>query len=167
MQATKTAASALTLDFDPEVAEEKALVRVRQASVGAPGGFYALRSGGAMFEAIAIGIAVLAAAWGAFTLTGGSGDILGSPRLAVVAAGVGGALLIALLLAVAGQLLVAQAAVARSTRLLTAIVADLNHTVTATVAAGHRGTLAHAPHDGQVIPMASTPPPPPPAAASA
>jgi uncharacterized membrane protein len=106
----------MVLDFDAEAAEEKALVRLRQASASAPGSLFALRSGGVVLEVVAAVVAVAGTVWvaaGVFVVAG----------------------LIALVIAVAGQLLVAQAAVARNTRLMTSILAELNHTVTSTAVA--------------------------------
>ena len=123
-------APALSLDFDPEAAEEKALVRLRQASASAPGRLYALRSGGAVLEVVAATIAIGGAGVAAFLLTG-TGDVLESPRPAVAFAVFLASALTALMIAVAGQLLVAQAAVARNTQLMTSILAEMNHTVTA------------------------------------
>jgi hypothetical protein len=125
---------ALALEFDAEAAEEKALVRVRQAGAVAPGRLYALRSGGAVLEVVAATIAIGGTA-GAALLLSGSGEVLESPRPAVAFAAFVGSALVALMIAVAGQLLVAQAAVARNTQLMTSILAEMNHTVTATAGA--------------------------------
>ena len=133
-----TPVSPMVLDFDAEAAEEKALVRLRQASAMAPGRLYALRSGGVVLEIVAATIAIGGVA-GAAVLMLGSGDVLGSPRTTVAAAVFVVALLVALLVAVAGQLLVAQAAVARNTRLMTSILAEMNHTLTATAVAARPG----------------------------
>jgi hypothetical protein len=129
----------LTLDFDAEAAEEKALVRLRQASVAAPENLYVLRSGGAVLEAIAFGIFGIALVWGGITMFGGgTGEILDTPRGIVVFGVLLAATVVSLFIGIAGQLLVAQAAVARNTRLTTAILAELNHTLTATMATGDR-----------------------------
>lgn len=134
-----TTRAALPLEFDAEAAEEKALVRLRQAATSAPDKLYVLRSGGAVLEALAFGIVALAVVWGAITMFGGgSGEILDTPRGAVVAGVVFLALVIGLFIGIAGQLLVAQAAMARNTRLTTAILAEMNHTLTASIAAGQR-----------------------------
>ncbi|HVM10277.1 MAG TPA: hypothetical protein VM345_17590 [Acidimicrobiales bacterium] len=124
----------IALDFDPDAAEEKALVRLRQASAAAPGRLYALRSGGVVLEIVAATIAVAGTTWSALLLMG-SGDVLGSPRSAVAVGVLLASALVALLVAVTGQLLVAQAAVARNTRLMTSILAELNHTITASALA--------------------------------
>jgi hypothetical protein len=124
----------MVLDFDAEAAEEKALVRLRQASASAPGSLFALRSGGVVLEVVAAVVAVAGTVWATVLLLG-SGDVLDSPRPAVAAGVFVVAGLIALVIAVAGQLLVAQAAVARNTRLMTSILAELNHTVTSTAVA--------------------------------
>lgn len=47
-------------------------------------------------------------------------------------------MVLGLFIGIAGQLPVAQAAMARNTRLTTAILAEMNHTLTASIAAGHR-----------------------------
>ena len=125
----------LRLDFDAEAAEEKALVRLRQAGVAAPGRMYVLRGGGAVLEAVAIGLGLLGTLGAATVMFGGTGDVLGSPRGVVAAALLLASLLVALLIGVTGQLLVAQAAVARNTQLMTSILAEMNHTITASVAA--------------------------------
>ena len=124
----------MVLDFDAEAAEEKALVRLRQASASAPGSLFALRSGGVVLEVVAAVIGVVGTAWAAVLMLG-SGDVLDSPRPAVAVGVLVVAGLVALVVAVAGQLLVAQAAVARNTRLMTSILAELNHTVTSTAIA--------------------------------
>ena len=128
-------ARALALEFDPDAAEEKALVRVRQASAAAPGRLYALRSGGAVLEVVAGTIAVGGVAAAAVLLSG-SGEVLESPRPFVAFAVFLASALVALMIAVAGQLLVAQAAVARNTQLMTSILAEMNHTAAASAASG-------------------------------
>lgn len=135
--------AALPLEFDADAAEEKALVRLRQASTKSGESLLVLRSGGVVLEALAFGIVTLAVVWGAVTLFGGgSGEILDTPRGAVVAGVITIALVIGLLIGVAGQLLVAQASVARNTRLSATILAELNHTLTASIAAGRPNVVA-------------------------
>ena len=143
MAKATTTRAALPLEFDAEAAEEKALVRLRQAATSTPDKLYVLRSGGAVLEALAAGIVALAVVWGAITMFGGgSGEILDTPRGAVVVGVIFLALVIGLFIGIAGQLLVAQAAMARNTRLTTAILAEMNHTLTASIAAGQRPSLA-------------------------
>lgn len=137
MTRTRPAAAPLPLEFDQDAAEEKALVRLRQASVAAPENLYVLRSGGAVLEVVAFGLFGLAVVWAAITMFGGgSGDILETPRGIVVFGVLVAAAVVSLFIGIAGQLLVAQAAVARNTRLTAAILAELNHTLTATRSAG-------------------------------
>jgi hypothetical protein len=134
------ATAALPLEFDADAAEEKALVRLRQASSAGSGSLLVLRSGGVVLESLAFGIVAVALMWAGVTLFGGgSGEILDTPRGVVVGGVVVAALVVGLFVGIAGQLLVAQAAVARSTRLSTTILAELNHTLTASIAAGGAG----------------------------
>jgi hypothetical protein len=133
MTRTRPAPAPLPLEFDPDAAEEKALVRLRQASVAAPEHLYVLRSGGAVLEAVAFALFGIACVWAGITLFGGgSGEILDTPRGVVVFGVLLAAAVLSLFIGIAGQLLVAQAAVARNTRLTAAILAELNHTLTAT-----------------------------------
>ena len=136
-------------------------MRLRQASTAQPEKLYVLRSGGAVLEAFAFGIAAAAVLWGAVTMFGGGeGEILDTPRGVVVAGGIFLALVLGLFIGIAGQLLVAQATMARNSRLSTAILAEMNHTLTASLAAGARpnvvvSTVQSAPAPAEELAAAS------------
>lgn len=114
------------LDFDPEAALEKAIVRLAQASRPVPESFLALRVAAVLFQVA--GVATLVAGvLGAVVLSRSDlDDTLGFPPeylsavLAVICAGA------ALRLFVVRDQLNLQLAVARNTHLMTVLLAEMN-----------------------------------------